>query len=277
MKTFKIMMTFILVLSLCQIAIAEKRVNPKSMKELTDPASPSYVPYPYPKKRSELIADLKYAIDKLFNDGPANIVGNNIQPKDDVLVQLLEEESQYKISEIVKVKNRVHRMAHDYTWLFIIRGENNHVVARVSMRATGLLGGVTDTLEAAEQFKRRFPNARSGPHIFVEEQTVLDRLAEVLDRPLMKNEIKKTERVAFQSPLGAIRFPMWELKLNSGKTYYYSEKKDSIYEIEDKKSWKKDNNGRRKHIRSLVQHTNHILPDTVNDEIIVLKKKNMPK
>jgi hypothetical protein len=70
---------------------------------------------------------------------------------------------------------------------------------------------------------------------------------------------------------------MWELKLNSGETYYYSEKKDCIFEIEDKKSWKKDNNGRRKHIRSIVQHTKHILPDTVNDEIIVLKKKNMPK
>jgi hypothetical protein len=30
------------------------------MKELTDPTSPSYVPYPYPKNREEIIADFKY-------------------------------------------------------------------------------------------------------------------------------------------------------------------------------------------------------------------------
>jgi hypothetical protein len=163
-------------------------------------------------------------------------------------------------------------MAHDYTWLFIIRGENGEVAARVSMRANGLFGGVVYTTAAAKKFKSLYPNSRIGPHIFAKEQTVLDSLSEVLGRRVEDNEIKKMERVAFQSTLGALRFPMWEIKLKSGKNYYYSEKRDSIYEIANKKPWKKNKKGHRKHIRSVVSHTLDLLPDTINDELIVLKK-----
>ncbi len=44
-----------------------------------------------------------------------------------------------------------------------------------------------------------------------------------------------------------------------------------FFELEKKISWKKDENGRRKGLRSLVQ-TLDFLPDSINDEILVLKK-----
>jgi len=58
MNRFKYLSIIFLILSLTQIVMAEKRIKPKSMQELTDPSSPSFVPYPYPKTNEEIIADI---------------------------------------------------------------------------------------------------------------------------------------------------------------------------------------------------------------------------
>ncbi|UCH94435.1 MAG: hypothetical protein JSV88_29765, partial [Candidatus Aminicenantes bacterium] len=153
MKTIRYFTVFILVLFICQINVAEKRVNPKPMKELTDPSSPSYVPYPYPKNRKEIIEDLKYAINKLFVDKKGIYVDENPLEKEDILVLLMEEKSAYKIGEIIKVKNRTYLKAHDYNWLILIIGDNGEIAARVSMTAEGLFGAAVDTRNAAKSLR----------------------------------------------------------------------------------------------------------------------------
>jgi hypothetical protein len=60
MKSLKCIALGFLIALLCFAAYAEKRKPRLKMKELTDPNSPNYVPYPYPKNRKEIIEDLKY-------------------------------------------------------------------------------------------------------------------------------------------------------------------------------------------------------------------------
>lgn len=272
MKIVKYFTVLILVFGLCLAAVAEKRVKPMPMKEFTDPSSPSYVPHPYPKKRVEIIEDLKYAINILFADGEENNGESKTPEIKTILLHLLDEIPVYKVGEIHKVKNRSHRLAHDYTWLITIEDENGQIVARVAMTAPGLFASAGATTHGAELFKSADPSLRRGPHFLKTGQDVLNSLSNSMGISVSKNEIKKMERVAFQSNLGSLLTPMWEIKMLDGNTYYYSVKRDMVYEVAEKIRWKKDKDGRRTDMRSLVPRNYDFVPDTINDEILVLKK-----
>ena len=132
------------------------------MKEFTDPASPSYVPYPYPQKRFEIIEDLKFAINTLFrNDGENNDKPRTPEIKE-ILLHLLDKNSVYTVGEIHKVKNRSYCLSHDYTWLITIEDEKGQIVARVAMTAPGLFAIAGATTHGAELFK----SFLAGDHIF---------------------------------------------------------------------------------------------------------------
>ena len=64
MKSIKYTVVSLLIIFFCFHLAGEERKKPIPMKELTDPRSPSYVPYPYPRKRAEIIADFKYYCEK---------------------------------------------------------------------------------------------------------------------------------------------------------------------------------------------------------------------
>lgn len=278
MKIMKYFTVLFLVLCLCQIAVAEKRVKPKPMKELIEPSSPSYVPFPYPKKRNEIIEDLKYAIKKLFVDKQGTYAAGDTPEIKKLLTQLTGEKSGYKVGKIIKVKNRSHLKAHDYSWLILIMGSNGDIEARISLTAEGLFSCAASTKNAAVRLREKYPNSRRGPQFLITEQEVINHLSEGIGRNIEMDEIKKMERVAFQSTLGSLLTPMWEIKMAMGKIYYYSVIRDTVYNIEKKITWKKNKNGFRRSIWELVPDKNDFVTDTVNDEILVLKaleKKNM--
>jgi hypothetical protein len=271
MKAMKYFTVLFLVLCLCQIAVAEKRVKQKPMKELTEPSSPSYVPFPYPKKRNEIVEDLKYAINILFVDKQGTYAAGDTPEIKKILTQLSGEKSGYKVGNIIKVKNRSHRKAHDYSWLILIMGTNGDIEARVSITAEGLFSCAAATKNAAVRLREKYPNSRRGPQFLITEQEVIHHLSEVIGRNIEMDEIKKMERVAFQSKLGYLLAPMWEIKTSMGKIYYYSVIKDTVYDIEKRITWKKNKNGFRRSLRELVPEKNDFVTDTVNDEILVLK------
>ena len=272
MKVMKYFVILMLISCLFQFTFGEKRAKPLPMKELTDPSSPSYVPIPYPKNRKEIIVDLKYALNKLFGDKDGTHFYGKVPKIREILVQLAESNSPFKIGEIIKVKNRAHGMPNDYTWLILIIDKNGEIAARISMRATGLFGGARPTGKAAKYFKTKYPNSRIGPHILKTDDDVIVHLSEALGRHVEKNEIKKMERVAFQSTLGDLYVPMFEIEMSNGKIYYYSTKRDTTYELEKRNHWKKDNNGNRCSPWSLVPSDRDYLPDSVNEEILQLRK-----
>lgn len=59
--------------------------------------------------------------------------------------------------------------------------------------------------------------------------------------------------------------------MKDGTIYYYSEVRDMIYCVSERKSWKKDKNGIRPARMYMVSHQNY-LPDTLNDELVVLEE-----
>ena len=271
MKIMKYFLIVTLLLCLCQTGFGEKRANPTPMKELTDPASPSYVPYPYPKTKKEVAEDLKYAINKVFTRNQESYVDGETPDIKEILLKVIDESSGYTVSDVVKVKNRNHRMAHDYSWLIMIRDENGDIVARTAMRAEGLISAAMGTAQSAKLMESDNSSSRRGPQFLETKDEVIDKLADAIGRPFSKKEIKSAERVAFPSPLGFMLAPMWEIKLQDGSSYYYSVKRDTIYELEEKIPWGKDKNGKHLYIRDVVPHAKDFVPDTVNDEVLVLK------
>lgn len=272
MRITKYFLILILVMSFCQFTGAEQRVKPKPMKEFTDPSSPSYVPNPYPKNREEIIEDLKYAVKKLFIDKEGTYVDREEPEIRQFLVKLVEENTVYKIGEIIKVKNRTHRMADDYTWLILIMNPKGEIEARVVLLANGLMAGGGLTKYGAQYCKEKYPNSRRGPQYLITNDDVIRRLSEDLEKTVEKTEIKKMERVGFQSSqLAGLYLPMFEIKMTSGKIYYYSVKTDEVYQIEKIKHWEKDKKGNRMASWKLVPREKKYVTDSINEEILVLK------
>jgi hypothetical protein len=262
----------VLVFGLVNIIFPEKRPKPKSMKELTEPNSPSYVPYPYPKKREEIIADLKYYADKYCNDDPEKWIGE-VPATEIVLKNLLKPQPIYTIGKIIKVKNRCVRIPHDYSWIIHIMDHDGKIAMQVAMDAYGLFTeGAAQRVEDIE----RMPNIKDRKRMkrfrkLLTNEDIKNILSESIGRTIDDQEIKKIERVAFFSPIGSFLDPLWEIKMSDGTIYYYSIMRDMIYAIDKKIKWKKDKNGYRVHKSKLVPHMDY-LPDSINDELIVLKK-----
>jgi hypothetical protein len=272
MKATKYIAVLILIFSICFPAYGEKRVKPKPMKELTEPKSPSFVPYPYPKNREEIIADLKHYVEKYCNDTESVWIGE-VPSTEIVLKNLLEPSSIYKIGKIIKVKNRSHKESHDYSWLIYIMDLEGKVIMRAALDAYGLyiMGGALreQDLESVPNPKDREKLKRSWK--LLTDEDIRNILSDSLGRSIGDHEIKKMSRVAYYSKLGDFLCPLWEIEMADGKIYYYSMNGDMIYNIEKKISWKKYNNGYRTPPGLLLEPNQDYLPDTINDELVVLK------
>ncbi|UCH98425.1 MAG: hypothetical protein JSV88_16710 [Candidatus Aminicenantes bacterium] len=268
-KKFIVVLALVFLLSLP--ITGEKRRDKKSMKELTDPSSPSYVPYPYPKNRKEIIADLKYYVEKYCD--MENVIYVGTPPITDIMLnKLFEPQSSYRIWKIIKVKNRIAQLADNYTWLILVMDRDGNIPLRVALKASGLW--VESGAIGENDLKTSSPGQRMKLKRLMKSKTdedVKNVLSESLGRFIDNKEIKKMERVAYSSPLGCYLFPVRKTKMVDGTIYYYSEIQDVIYSIDKKIPWKKDKQGFRPYTLSLVPHRDY-LPDTIDDELVVLKK-----
>lgn len=273
MKVTKIIILLVVLVFSCLPVTGEKRVKAKSVEELSNPKSHSYVPNPYPKNREEVIADLKYYAQRYCNKERLDRIEGILPDTHLILSYLLEPQNEYRIGEIIKIKNRSYKRSHDYSWLILIYDPDGNMVSRIALDASGLL-----TQIAAQTERELRMNVRPEHHDkmrtkfkFVTEKDITNVLAESLGRTIDDKEIKKMERVAYYSTLGNFVFPLWEIKMSNGMIYYYSKRRDMIYSIEKRVPWKKDKIGRRPDTYSLVSHADY-LPDTISDELVVLKK-----
>lgn len=277
MRKTKYIAILVLAMFICFNAAADKRPERKSMKELTDPNSPSFVPYPYPKKRKEIIDDIKYFVQNVSEGANESYVKGVVPVSDIMLENLFSANPQYTFGKIIKVKNRIDLLPDNYSWLIFVNDGDGNIVMRIAIRASGLLSGCAaigeDHLKAADPrlLKRykRFMKSRTDDEI----KTIL---SESLGRAVADHEIVKIERVAYPSTMGWDLFPLWEIKMTGGETYYYSIKEDMVYGIDKKIAWKKGNNGRRPFKLSLVPHRNY-LPDMENDQLVILTEKPRKK
>jgi hypothetical protein len=262
MNKFKYFFTFVLVLSLLQFTFAEKRAKPLPMKELTDPASPSYVPYPYPKTKQELIADMKYAIKKFFlpSEDRHEVIIGPLPGFRKVLPNLLEENPMYKIGKIIKVKNLLSRCPYDYYWQIYILNEDDSKAACVVMVANGLYGG------SASDFPKDKP-------IYIKtEDDILGDLAVTLGRNITKKDIKHMQAIELPPRIGSLFNPAYEIKLKSGDAYYYSSGIKEFFRVKEELPWKKNKKGHRRPCRELAPHPEIYAYDQINDKIMLFEK-----
>lgn len=274
MRSTKYIFALCLIFLLCLPVSGGKRPKPKSMKELTDPNSPSYVPIPYPKTRAEIITDLKYFIEQDKNSEGVKeaYVKGYVALTDSILHNLVEPHTVYRIGKIFKVKNRIDGFADNYTWLIMVMNQDGKIAMRIAMLASGLMGvcgavGEDDLEAALPKNRKRLEKLRK----LVEDEDIKNILSESLGRFIDENEIKKMERVAYPSSIGALITPVWEIKMRGGTIYYYSETRDMLYSIDKKIRWKKNEKGLRPGKSSLVSHPDY-LPDSISDELVILKK-----
>ncbi|UCH98426.1 MAG: hypothetical protein JSV88_16715 [Candidatus Aminicenantes bacterium] len=271
MNSKKFIAVLVLIFLLCLSVTGEKRRDKKSMNELTDPKSPSYVPYPYPKNREEIIADLKYYVEKYCDMENVTYVGT--PPITDIMLnKLFEPQSSYKIWKIIKVKNRIAQLADNYTWLILVMDRDGNTPLRVALLASGLFAecgaiGENDLKTSSQKRRKKLLRILKAKT----DEDVKNILSESLGRFIDDNEIKKMERVSYSSPLGTFIYPLWKIKMADGTIYFYNENRDMIYSIDKKIPWKKNKQGYRPYTLSLVPHRDY-LPDTIDDELVVLKK-----
>ncbi|MCX6580872.1 MAG: hypothetical protein NT166_11905 [Candidatus Aminicenantes bacterium] len=275
MKSVKYTIVLLLIIVFCLQLAGEERKKPTSMKELTDPRSPAYVPYPYPKKRAEIIADFKYYCEKFCgetNEYKSAFVRNFENITDKISLNLLEPHPEYRIGEIFKVKNRIARFSDDYSWLIPVMDRKGDVAMRVALHASGLFIGAgaiaeKDMTTASPEERLHFARLRK---VFTEED-VKNALSESIGRTFTGNEIKKIERVAYPSAMGDYLHPVWVITMADGNIYYYIEIDDMIFSIDKKIPWKKTNQGIRPLASSLTPSWDY-LPDTINDELVILTR-----
>jgi hypothetical protein len=269
MKTLKCTAFMLIIALLCFPVSAEKRKPKKTMKELTDPNSPSYVPYPYPKNRKEIIEDIRYYCVDL-NVGTKSAFVGEVPIVVKIEEDLFSSNSKYKIGKIVKVKNRSSYLSEEFCWLVYVMDDEGDAVLRFELEASGIVMGSgaidkNNYSKYSPDLVKRFKRLSK----VLEEKNVKKFLSDSLGIPV-DDKIKKMVRMGVDAAIGDITFPMWEITMKDGTVYYYSEIRDEVYEIEDRLPYNRDKNGLWPSRKAKVPHWN-FFPDTINDELVVLK------
>jgi hypothetical protein len=275
MKGFKCIIIAILIILFILPASATKRRERESMAQLTDSDSPYYVPFPYPKNRTELIADIKYYYIDLTKNAKSAFIGGT-PPHKIITKDLFSPNPKYKIGKIVKVKNNIDYLPDDYYWLVYVMDSQGDAVMRIAMQASGLglMGSTIDKNEfmwLSEESKKSVIKSMK----VLEEKDIKKYLSESLEDTAIDGKIKKIERLGIKGKIGDFTSPLWQIIMKDGAIYYYSERQDQVYSISEERSWKKDNRGLRKRPALDWENPWDFIPDRINDKLIILKR--LPK
>ncbi len=252
LKMFKTRVLILLISCICISMFAAERSKPIPIKELSNPRSEFYIPFPYPKTKKQIIANVKYQVNERKT-----------------LKKILEAKGDKYIIKTIEVKNRIDAYADDYLWLIIIMDKKKRTYFRILMYADGrTFGDVTweiskkKDLQALEYYK--------------EESYILKELSTTLKKRLTRHSIKYIGRIAFSSRLdGSPALPMWQIVLNDGRIFYYGIWRGSFFTVDEELPWNdKDWTGPGKsygEIRDLAPYPYHLVIDTINDKILIMK------
>lgn len=199
---------------------ASKKPPPFSLKVLTDPDSPSFVPFPYPKTDFEIIEDFKYGIKILFGSKEQIIAAFARGDFDDVNLgrNLFGEIPSWKVARIIKVKDLIERSPNLYYFILPIVNEKGTRVAIGAVADCGLWMGVSCRSEGL----------KSKP--YKTKKQVKELVRRTHGRFI---EINEMERVNVRSsrPHSGPFSPLWKIKTPIGILFVdYLE--DNIYRVE---------------------------------------------
>ncbi|MBA7604727.1 hypothetical protein ES703_11853 [subsurface metagenome] len=218
----KISYTFLalfLVLSFLQ-GQASKKPLPYSLKVLTDPDSPSFVPFPYPKTDVEIIEDFKYGIKILFGSKEQIIAAFLRGDSDDVNLgrNLFGDNPSWKVARIIKVKDLIERSPNLHYFILPIVNKKGTRVAVGVLADCGLWMGV----------ECRSEGLKSKP--YKTKKQVKELVRRTHGHFI---EINEMERVNIRSlePYSSIFSPLWKVKTPLG-ILFVDYLDDNVYQVE---------------------------------------------
>ncbi|MFH2108324.1 MAG: hypothetical protein ABII93_06625 [Chrysiogenia bacterium] len=246
---------FLTILAISIISVSGNAVERKKslpLKELQYPKSPSYVPFPYPKSRDEIIADLKYAIKLHHEPG----IGDKKDERDRILLKLLEENSGVSIAEIEKVMNRTSIYPDEFSYFIALKDNDGNEVARLSLMASGLYSGGVVTASKKIKFKESFR---------IKKETL--RGLSIFVNP---SEVKKMERIFMGNNLAPYPFsPTWEI-VTKDNSIYYLDYNNYFYKLRNEiRDVKKKGLTYKQYTSSKDER---VVYDSLNDKILFLEK-----
>ncbi len=257
MKT-KIFITIFLVLVLSLTIISKDRSKPYlSMGDLTDTASPSFVPYPYPKTDAQIIEDLKYFINAIYSDD-ANSFDYSLQKNTNILIKFMRKDPGLEVKKILKVKNCIAEMWADYSYLVILYDKETGIYARAALEANGIVIGFTVSSEKKPPVKP-----------IKSKNEIIDLLSAT--RSIEKYGIAKIELMAYGIAYASPICPVYQVTMKDGSEYFidYNEnifkKQSEMQAIGNASSFIEKE-------RARLNQNERSLYDSINDKLIVLKK-----
>lgn len=199
---------------------ASKKPPSLSLKVLTDPDSPSFVPFPYPKTDFEIIEDFKYGIKILFGSKKQIIAAFARGDFDDVNLgrNLFGDNPSWKVARIIKVKDLIERSPSLHYFILPIVNKKGVVVAIGAVADCGLWIGVECCSEEGE-FKP-----------YKTKKQVKDLVRRTHGRFI---EINEMERVNIRSsrPHSGPFSPLWKVKTPLG-ILFVDHLEDNVYQVE---------------------------------------------
>lgn len=268
-KVTRLLATIIVVLMtvncLSTSLMAKNGIKEKQKKlplaDLQNPDSPSFVPIPYPKTRKDVIIDFKYFI-KLNIVSRQRMGKQGVNPNDftTYMADLLNKKSRLKIGKISKAHN-LSRSAADFYYVFEIRDQKGHPVAKIAMYDSGLyasanynggkpLRGLGTLEEGLEVFKKK------------KDKLGLEHTKKELDNASAGYEV-------YVGALAKCTAPIRKIKV--GNANYYLDFQDRLYkinkaeplELDNLKKWKKESDSTK---------TKYPLCDYLNKKLITIEK-----
>jgi hypothetical protein len=263
MITRKILAVSVLVIFMVSASILfpEERRAVCSMKELSNPDSPSYVPVPYPQSRENIITDLKFGLNRLYSsDRDVQLIYK--AEKKGAFAGLIEDEPGIIIERIVRVKNRVSALPGDYTFLINLTDKKGDSIGRIAMEASGLILSTAKPANSSGKFKP-----------FRDEKKVRVNLEKISGLFIGKSDIQNMDRISFQSSIGNALFPAWEIVLKDG-SIYYADYFENVYKLKKQE----DVYNKRINLSDLRRNNTDanikIIRNSVQSKLLYLEKLN---
>ncbi|MCX6584905.1 MAG: hypothetical protein NT166_32435 [Candidatus Aminicenantes bacterium] len=256
MKLKKIIIVYLLLLAVFPVFSRTRSASVLSMKDLTTPSSPSYVPYPYPESEDKIIENLRYGIQKTFANNMASFEYSMIKTSNP-LPKMLQKNSSLTVQKIVKIQNRIAEMSDSFSYLIILFDNETNEFARVAMTADGLLHScaVVSPLASVKPLKN--------------ETEIISLLA--TQTGIRKTEISKVDLLAYGIVYASPVCPFYRVTLNDGSIYFL-DYNENVFKKDDEKTISGDPFSFIEKETAQLKQGGHALYDSIDDKLLILKK-----
>lgn len=237
------------------IASTTRNKSILTMNDLADTSSPSFVPYPNPKTKDQIIEDLRQGIEKVFAN--KNAFEYSMDKTQNPLQVFLQKNSSMSVQKIVKVENRIVEMSDAFSYLIILFDKKTKDYARVSMTTDGLL----------QSFAVGSQRAVVKP--LKSDNEIIALLT--TNTAIRSSEISNVDLMAFGVIYASSVCPIYRITLKDGSIYFI-DYNENILKKEGEKWLSGDSLAFIDKETSQLKYDEKALYDSIDDKLIILRR-----